>query len=130
MGYIFFPLTPALSRWERGNRRASFGHTSNGVCQASVRQTRVSQKLFLLRPGTWVVAGPGHRCRGVAHPFKLPEPPVAHRLTVANGNRSLAAVSVMQHQTRHRDAIVLFAAGRMQYVKPLEGASHLDAVHG
>src|SRR5438876_12365042 len=51
-----------------------------------------------------------HCGRRVAHPFKLPEPPVAHRLTVANGNRRLATIRVMQHQTRHRDAVVLFAA--------------------
>src|SRR5687767_6539453 len=39
---IFFPPTPALSPGEKENRPPSLRHTRDGVCQASVRDTRAS----------------------------------------------------------------------------------------
>src|SRR5881396_1242485 len=46
MVYIFYPLTPALSPGERGNRPPSLGHTRDGVCQTSVRKTSAWRGLF------------------------------------------------------------------------------------
>ena len=50
-GYIIFTLTPALSLGERENRPPSLGYTRDGVCKASVRQTRARGQLFPLPEG-------------------------------------------------------------------------------
>jgi hypothetical protein len=51
MGYILFPLTPALSLGEREDSPPSLCHTRDGNCQASVRKTRVWRWLFPLPEG-------------------------------------------------------------------------------
>jgi hypothetical protein len=51
MGYIFFPLTPALSLGEREIGPPSLGHTRCGICEASIRKTRTWRRLFPLPEG-------------------------------------------------------------------------------
>ena len=51
MGYIYFPLTPALSLGERENRALALGHTRGGFCQASVGTIRGWRRLFPLPKG-------------------------------------------------------------------------------
>src|SRR5207247_10347314 len=51
MGYIYFPLTPALPLGERENRALALGHTRGGFCQASVGTIRGWRRLFPLPEG-------------------------------------------------------------------------------
>ncbi len=51
MGYIFLPLTPALSLGERENGPPSLGHIRGGVGQASMSRTRAWRRLFPLPEG-------------------------------------------------------------------------------
>jgi len=74
MGYLIFPLTPALSLRERENRPPSLGYTRDGVCKASVRQTRARWQLFTLPEGEG--RGEGKRrfeSRSVSHIQATPQ---------------------------------------------------------
>ena len=46
-----FPLTPALSLWERENRSPSHSNTCDWICGADIRKTRRTQSLFPLPQG-------------------------------------------------------------------------------
>jgi hypothetical protein len=70
MGYILFPLTPALSLGERKNRPPFRVHNQDRVCQASVRKTHSWQMLFPLPEGEG--QGEGKR-RFASHRVSTPQ---------------------------------------------------------